>query len=158
MKYRSITFLLLAMLLVPTFTACSPRTLNDRLDTAEEIAEERMDVVGDMIEDHIDNTRNNVDNRTDNAEPSVENNGDTAAIPPSVTPTTPSTAITKEKAESIALSHAGFTSEEVSHLYTELDFDDGIYKYEVQFYHGSLEYDYDIHAETGTIISFDKDY
>lgn len=66
--------------------------------------------------------------------------------------------ITKEDAIQIALSHAGFTSDEVSRLYAELDFDDRIHKYEVQFYQDRCEYDYDIDAYTGTILSYDKDF
>lgn len=68
-----------------------------------------------------------------------------------------STQITAEQAEQAALTHAGFTAEEVNFKRTELDFDDGIYKYEIEFYVGTTEYDYEIDANTGNIISFDKD-
>ena len=67
------------------------------------------------------------------------------------------TQITAEQAEQAALTHAGFTSEEVNFKRTELEFDDGIYKYEIEFYVGTTEYDYEIDANTGNIISFDKD-
>lgn len=65
--------------------------------------------------------------------------------------------ITAEEAESIALSHAGLTREQVERLHTEKDYDDGISYYEVQFISDNLEYEYEIKAEGGNILSFDKD-
>ena len=60
------------------------------------------------------------------------------------------------EAEAIALKHAGFT-DDVTALHTEYNIDNGIAKYEVQFIHGNWEYDYNINAKTGSILSFDKD-
>lgn len=65
--------------------------------------------------------------------------------------------ITAEQAEQAALTHAGVTVAEAKFRRTELDFDDGVYKYEVDFYVGNTEYEYEIDAKTGNIISFDKD-
>lgn len=65
--------------------------------------------------------------------------------------------ITAEQAEQAALTHAGVTTAEANFRRTELDFDDGAYKYEVDFYVGNTEYEYEIDAKTGNIISFDKD-
>ena len=65
--------------------------------------------------------------------------------------------ITKEQATAIALADAGFTADQVTHLRTEFDYDDGRPEYEVDFHQGGYEYDYEIHAETGAIISKDKD-
>lgn len=59
--------------------------------------------------------------------------------------------------ETIALEHAGLTPEEVAGLHTEYDIDDNVPQYEVKFYQDFLEYEYHIHAETGEILSFDKD-
>ena len=39
----------------------------------------------------------------------------------------------------------------------ELDYDDGVWQYEVVFRHGDIEYDIDINAENGEILSFEKD-
>ena len=60
-------------------------------------------------------------------------------------------------AEKIALEHAGFTADQVQRLRTELDYDRGKAEYEVDFHVDRWEYDYEIDAETGKIISFDKD-
>ena len=65
--------------------------------------------------------------------------------------------LTKAEAEAIALKHAGFTAEQVKGLRSEYDFDDGVSHYEVEFRVGQWEYDYDIHAESGKILSFEKD-
>lgn len=65
--------------------------------------------------------------------------------------------ITAEEAEDIALDHAGFARTDVTALRTERDVDDGAAEYEVEFYHGGLEYSYEIHAETGTILDVDRD-
>ena len=66
-------------------------------------------------------------------------------------------AITRQEAEAIALTDAGLTAEEVQGLRTSYEVDDGLPEYEVEFYHDRWEYEYTIHAETGTILSFDKD-
>ena len=65
--------------------------------------------------------------------------------------------ITATEAESIALEHAGFRSEEITQIYTEYDGDDRLPKYEVQFYQDAWEYEYDINAETGEILSYSQD-
>ena len=65
--------------------------------------------------------------------------------------------IGKDKAKSIALKHAGFSAEEVSGLKVEYEKDDGIPVYEVEFYKDRLEYTYEIHGETGEILSREID-
>ena len=65
--------------------------------------------------------------------------------------------LTKEDAEKIALEHAGFTADQVQRLRTELDYDRGKAEYEVDFHVDRWEYDYEIDAETGKILSWDKD-
>lgn len=62
-----------------------------------------------------------------------------------------------EKAKSTALSHAGLTSAQVSELKVELDRDGGRYLYEVEFKYGGYEYDYEIDAANGKVITFDKE-
>lgn len=71
---------------------------------------------------------------------------------------TQSDVITEEKAKEIALTHAGLTSEEVTFVQAKLDRDDGQWEYEVEFYGtDQKEYDYEINAVTGEIISYDYD-
>ena len=74
----------------------------------------------------------------------------------SVTQGTPSSAsyITADEAEQAALSHAGISSSDVSYITCELDFDDGIMVYEVEFISESTEYDYDINAIDKSVLKF----
>ncbi|MBR2415108.1 MAG: PepSY domain-containing protein [Clostridia bacterium] len=65
--------------------------------------------------------------------------------------------ITPEEAKRIALDHAGVSAEDAVFDRTERDYDNGIYHYEIEFRVGFTEYEYDIHAETGEILSFEKD-
>ena len=67
------------------------------------------------------------------------------------------TSITVEEAKQIALSHAGLSSSQVSFIQSELDFDDGVQKYEVEFNHNYIEYSYEIDANTGSILSYEHD-
>lgn len=66
-------------------------------------------------------------------------------------------AITEEKAKQIALEDAGIAEEEVQNLYVHLTTDDGVQEYEVEFYAGNQEYDYDINASNGSILSKDSE-
>ncbi len=61
-------------------------------------------------------------------------------------------------AQDIALAHAGLTDQEVTGLKTEPDLEDGILEMDVQFRQGDWEYEYEILAEDGTIVSWDKEY
>lgn len=70
--------------------------------------------------------------------------------------------ISADKAKSIALSNAGYKQSQVSGLYAELDYDDGVKYYDVSFYvknsDGSYsEYDYDVRVSDGKILSKDVD-
>ena len=49
--------------------------------------------------------------------------------------------ITETEAEMIALEHAGFSTDEITQIYTEYDMDDRLPKYEVTFYQDSREYE-----------------
>ena len=74
----------------------------------------------------------------------------------SVTQGTPSSAsyITADEAEQAALSHAGISSSDVIYITCELDFDDGIMVYEVEFISGNTEYEYDINAIDKSVLKF----
>lgn len=62
-----------------------------------------------------------------------------------------------EKAKSIAASDAGLTVSQVNFVKAYQDYDDGIYVYEVEFISGDLEYEYEIHGTSGTIMDKDVD-
>ncbi len=65
--------------------------------------------------------------------------------------------LTAEEAQSIALEQAGLTAEQVTGLRAEYDLEDGVPLYEVSFRADGWEYEYEIHAQTGKVLSFDRD-
>ena len=67
--------------------------------------------------------------------------------------------ITAERAQQIALNHAGLSSSQVSFVRAHLDWEDGRRVYEVEFYNTSnyTEYDYEIDASSGDILSYDRE-
>ena len=68
------------------------------------------------------------------------------------------TAVTEEQAREAALSHAGLTADQVTFVRSKLDRDDGRLMYDVEFYTSDYkEYDYEIDAATGEILSYDYD-
>ena len=80
---------------------------------------------------------NSESNAQGNAQENVNNTGD----------------ISLDKAKEIALAHAGLTSDQVNFKRTELEFDNGVKKYEVEFYYNNMEYSYEIDSHTGNILS-----
>ena len=69
----------------------------------------------------------------------------------------PAADIGVERAKEIALAHAGLSNDKVSFVKAQLDNEDGVKVYDVEFYSGNVEYDYEISVADGTIISADQD-
>lgn len=65
--------------------------------------------------------------------------------------------IGEEEARRIALEDAGVLEADVTGIHIRLERDDGVDEYEVEFYVGTEEYDYDINAVDGTIRSKDRE-
>ena len=65
--------------------------------------------------------------------------------------------ITKSKAKAIALQHAGLKESEVKFVNGYISYDDGKAEYEIEFWKDNKEYDYEIDAITGDILSYDYD-
>ncbi len=66
--------------------------------------------------------------------------------------------ISRSEAEDIALSHAGLSKDQVTFVRGEKEFEDGRAVYDVEFYTKDFqEFDYQIDAKTGDILSFDED-
>ena len=61
------------------------------------------------------------------------------------------------KAKSIALNHAGVSENEAYDMDIELDDEDGILVYEVEFKSGNMKYDYEINAATGAILKHESE-
>ena len=79
----------------------------------------------------------------------------TAAPTPAPTPVVQDIGL--ERAKSIALSHAGVASGSVRWGKVRQDREDGVLVYEIEFYVGQTEYDYEIDAVTGAIRDYDVD-
>lgn len=65
--------------------------------------------------------------------------------------------IGEQAAQDAALTHAGVSAQNASFVRTKLDFDNGRWQYEVEFYDQGTEYDYSIDAVTGEVLGYDYD-
>ena len=52
---------------------------------------------------------------------------------------------------------ANLSENQVSHINSRLDYEDGIQVYDVSFYADDIEHNYEINAQTGSIVSYDID-
>ena len=68
--------------------------------------------------------------------------------------------VTKDEALLKALAHAGLNVDprKLKRRKIEMDYEHGMKIYEIRFVYNGLEYEYDINAETGDILKFEKDY
>ena len=132
---KKILILALALIFSLLFTACG-RAMNDITSDAESI--------GDSV---ISGAENAADRVTDDTESAVKKDEKSMNL---------MAGITANDAKDAALSHAGLEESQVSDIDVDLDRDNGKLIYEVDFNSGNTEYDYDINAETGEVISADK--
>ena len=58
----------------------------------------------------------------------------------------------EQEAENFAFMDADVNADEVTNLRTYLEKDAGIYVYDIEFYVGNIEYDYEIRAEDGMVL------
>lgn len=65
--------------------------------------------------------------------------------------------ITLEEAKNIALKYSNLEGNQVSFIKAEYELDDGIGKYDIEFYYNNKEYDYEIDASNGDIIKYEID-
>ena len=67
--------------------------------------------------------------------------------------------LTRDEALAKALEHAKLRKDQVDFVKkVELDYEHGRKVYEVKFYQGGFEYEFDIDAETGSVLKFEKDW
>lgn len=65
--------------------------------------------------------------------------------------------ITEQKAKEIATENAGVTEEQIQYITVKQDWDDGQARYEVGFTAAGVEYDYELDASDGRILSTDSE-
>ncbi len=68
-----------------------------------------------------------------------------------------STPVTRAKAESVALNHAGLKKSQVRDFECELDYERGVKVYEISFEHGKYDYEYTVKQSTGEILHWEKE-
>ena len=106
------------------------------------------------------NTDNNTSNNTTpdtNIAGSSNINNNTSNNTSSGTGTA-SAVLTADQAKNKALAHAGLKANQVTFVKSKLDWDDGRQVYDVEFYTSDYkEYDYEIDASTGEVVSYDFD-
>ena len=132
-------------------------------DSDDSIWENIADAIEDIDEDAREKgiaTSAAVENNT--AAATTAQPAETQPAPAATTAAQPKTNNTSgdigvEKAKEIAMSHAGVSAGSVSFVKAKLDYEDGVKVYDIEFYSGNVEYDYEINAATGAIVSFDQD-
>ena len=98
------------------------------------------------------NTSNNTTPNTNTVGSSNTNNNTSSGTG------TASAALTADQAKDKALAHAGLKANQVTFVKSKLDWDDGRQVYDVEFYTSDYkEYDYEIDASTGEVVSYDFD-
>ena len=132
---KKIIALVFSLILVLSLAACGNKSNmgNDINNGASSIVSDTESIISDITGNNNSKNNNSNNNNSLNAK------------------------ITRDEAKSIALKHANLDEKNITGLDIDLDRDDGVLKYEIDFHSGGLEYDYDINAETGEIISSSKD-
>lgn len=70
---------------------------------------------------------------------------------------TTTTYISVEEAKKMALDYANLSAETVSYTKAKLDYEHGHVYYDIEFYHNNTEYDYELDAYTGALVSYSHD-
>ena len=142
---KQLTAVLMIFALLPTMmVGCSAANAVQRLDAAEDRLEAKLDAAEEKLKAAVP------------ASLPV----DTRPAPVETIPAVSESAgkLTREQAERIALDYLGFTADQVTRLHSEYEIDDGIPQFDVEFHQGDWEYEFEIHAENGRILSYDKDH
>ena len=151
-KQLTAVSMILALLL--TMVGCSAANAVQMLDAAEDKVEAKLDAAEEKLEKSL-------------REAAVPAPSSAPAVPVETRPapvetipavTEPAGKLTREQAEKIALDYLGFAADQVTRLHSEYEIDDGIPQFDVAFHQGDWEYEFEIHAENGRILSYDKDH
>lgn len=139
---KQFAVIMLVLVLLLAATGCAAANAVQRLDAAEDRVEAKLDAAEDKLEDSM--------------RKAVADAPAAAETTPAVTGS--SVLLTKEQAQQIALDYLGLTADQVTRLRSEQEIDDGVPQFDVEFHQGDWEYEFEIHAEDGRILSYDKDH
>lgn len=144
MKKRIFALCLSLLLVFPVMAGCQS-SAGSTVESMGRMVESRAESVGETIKQSLESAAPTQSGKSRQAEPTGPAATSTEAL------------LTVEEAQNIALEHAGFKADQVTRLHTEYELDHGVPEYEVEFHEGVWEYDYEINAQTGEILSFGKD-
>lgn len=145
---KQLTAVLMILALLLTMVGCSAANAVQMLDAAEDKVEAKLDAAEEKLEKSF----------REAAAPAVPVETRPAPVETIPAVTEPAGKLTREQAEKIALDYLGFTADQVTRLHSEYEIDDGIPQFDVEFHQGDWEYEFEIHAENGRILSYDKDH
>ena len=151
---RHLIGILLVLILLLSLSACVGANAVQTLDIVEDKVEAKLDAAEEKMEESL---------RTAAVPASVAMEPAAApaaepTIPAAPVEKLPDAALTREQAEKIALDYVDFTADQVTRLRTEYEIDDGLPQFDIEFIQGDWEYEFEIHAENGQILSYDKDH
>ena len=151
---KQLTAVVMIFALLLTMVGCSAANAVQMLDAAEDKVEAKLDAAEEKLEESF---REAV---IPSPEPVPAVPVETRPAPVETIPavTEPAGKLTREQAEKIAFDYLGFTADQVTQLHSEYEIDDGIPQFDVEFHQGDWEYEFEIHAENGRILSYDKDH
>ena len=136
---KQLTICLMLFALLMTMAGCSAANAVRMLDAAEDQVEAKLDAAEKTLEDRL----------RDAVLPAPETNPAASE---------PSGKLTGEQAEKIALHYLGLTADQVTRMLSEYEIDEGIPQFDGAFCQGAWENEFVINAETGRILSYDKDH
>jgi uncharacterized membrane protein YkoI len=117
-----------------------------KVDAAENRIEEKLDAAENRIEDKLEAAGKTWE------EPSKK------TLTPTGVPAAEAELLTEEQARKIALDYLGLDNSQITRMRSDFEVDDGIPQYEVEFFQDDWEHEFEIHGETGRILSYDKDH
>ena len=152
---KQLTAVLMMLALLLSLSGCAAAQAVQILDRAEDKVEAKLDAAEDKVEESLRNVV--VSPAAPAAEPIAP------AAEPKADPAEPGAPenrqkLSEEQILKIALDYVGFAADQVSRVRTEFEVDDGAPQYDVEFHQGDWEYEFEIHAENGKILSYDKDH
>ncbi len=160
---KQLTTVLLIFALLLTMSGCSVANAVQKLDAAEDRVEAKLDAAEDRVEAKLDAAEDKLEDNLRKDAPSIPAAAPKEVVPaPTPVETQPvpenTQKLTEEQALEIALKHLGFSADQITRLRTEYEIDDGMPQFDIEFHQGDWEYEFEIHAENGKILSYDKDH
>jgi len=154
MRKKYITFMMAAVISAALLTACGGTGTNQNaMQGTDQTSESSGSQNGtDQESGNSSSSRKKTGQESGNSSDS-QNGAGQAAGRGSQSGT--ASAVTEDEARKTALSDAGVTEEQITGIRVKKDHDDGRQVYDVEFYSDNKEYDYEIDASTGEILSSD---